>query len=248
MTGDASLELYCVAGDFASMLRLRDIMLSEGEDVGPLEKEIARYFTHEVTREKIDTVIGALRHAETMAAVAKAEKDRLKKLEASWTTQAEWLKETVRNVLNMSGKKRLDGKTAGYLLLATNGGKQEVVITQESLLPEDLVQYEGRISGQAMGWLRSALGPHITDNERSRWEYWSGREDVQMTRVPHKGRIAEALSAKCSKCNGNGVVEDQVFEDSLIQGELPCSACDGDGKARVPGAHFAPRSSHVEIT
>lgn len=231
MTGDASLELYQVSDDFASMLRLRDIMLSEGEDVAPLEKEIARYFTHEVTREKIDTVIGALRHAETMAAVAKAEKDRLKKLESSWTTQAEWLKETVRNVLDMSGKKRLDGKTAGYLLLATNGGKQEVVITQESLLPEDLVQYEGRIDGGVMYHIREVLAPFpITMETIFRY----------MQRVPHKGRIAEALSQPCSKCKGVGA----PWNNSS---SVPCDACDGDGHARVPGAHFASRGNHVEI-
>ncbi len=37
------------------------------------------------------------------------------------------------------------------------------------------------------------------------------------------------LPSQCDRCNGNGVVEDQIENDSLIEGELPCKKCGGSG-------------------
>ena len=34
---------------------------------------------------------------------------------------------------------------------------------------------------------------------------------------------------KCMRCDGNGVVEDVVENDRLVEGELPCRACAGAG-------------------
>lgn len=225
------LELFGVRDDFASMLRLRDIMLSEDEDVTALNAEIALYFSHDVTKDKIDQALGATRYCDAMAAIATAEAQRLTALADSWIRQKDWLKSAVKGTLELSGKKRLEGNTAGYFLLKGNGGTQPVEITNASLLPEELVQYEGRISGKAWFAVTCQMS-----------ETWLCRSDVQMERVPHKGRIAEALQQKCERCRGLGTV--------VVSGApspCKCSECDGDGLARVPGAHFAPRNSHVEI-
>jgi len=183
----AELEIFRVADDFAQLIRLREIMLSEGEDVGPLEATIAEYFSHDVTRDKIDTVIGFLRHAEIMELAAKTEADRTRKLAESWKSQREYLKGCVQQVMELSGKKLLEGKTAGTLRLKGNGGRQAVTITDASLIPEELVQYTGTISGDAWEYMESVmLGTGNFD--------WLERQDVQMERIPHKGRIGEALS------------------------------------------------------
>jgi DnaJ-class molecular chaperone len=34
---------------------------------------------------------------------------------------------------------------------------------------------------------------------------------------------------KCFRCDGNGVVEDVVENDHLVEGELPCRTCAGEG-------------------
>lgn len=236
-------DLYKIADDFASLLRVRDIIFSEGGDTSPIDGEIAEYFSHDITASKIDTVIGALRHAEVMESAAKAEAERCSKMAKSYATQREWLKGTVQRVMEMAGTQRLEGKTAGYLLLKGNGGKPAVEITDASLVDEALVQYQGTISGRAWGWLRSALGSHVSDNTPSKnWDYWSGREDVQMERIPHKGQIAAALEKPCGRCGGTG-------ERAAASIDCPpesCDDCGGTKKASVLGARFAERQSHVE--
>jgi len=234
---DIKQELYRISDDFASHMRLLDILKSEGEDTGPLEKTIAEYFTHEVTRDKIDSVIGYIRYCEEMRRLALLESDRLKSLAESYETQAAWLKDTVKGVLEMSGQKRLEGLTAGSLTLRANGGKQAVTITDASLVPEEYVQYEGRISGAALKWLRLKFGPL---EKYSDFDVFWGRQDVQMERIPHKGRIGEALSKPCDDCNGYGTKGGE-------RGDPVCDSCGGDGKARVPGARLEPRGNFVAV-
>ncbi len=182
----AERDLFKVSDDFASLLRLRDIMLSEGEDVGPVEETIANYFSHDVTQAKIDTVIGALRHAEVMENAAEAEAERCTKLAKSYQTQREWLKGTVQLVMEMAGKKRLEGKTSGYLLLKGNGGKAGVVITDASLIEDELCSYAGTIPGELYHRIANLLmiaGWSATVKE------WA----TFVERIPHKGRIAAAI-------------------------------------------------------
>ncbi len=239
---DIKQDLFKIADDFSSHMRLLDILRSEGEDTGPLEKTIAEYFSYQVTRDKIDSAINYVRYCETMADAAAAEADRCKALAASFRTQAQWIKDTAKSVLEMSGQKRLEGLTAGNITLRKNGGKPAVTITDVSLIPEELVQYTGTISGQAIGWLRSWMDSHskVIEGTRTPFEYLMDRQDVQMERIPHKGRIGEALAGKCSQCNGVGA----PWNNSA---SVPCTACDGDGLARVPGARLEPRGNCVIV-
>lgn len=235
---DIKQDLYRVADDFASHMRLLEILRSSGEDTGPLEKTITEYFTHEVTREKIDSVIGYIRYCEEMAHAAVREMVRLKQLEESWRTQAQWLKDTAKGVLEMSGQKRLEGLTAGSLDLRTNGGRQAVTITEASLVPEEFVQYQGTISAAAWQVLREVAREFPQIGLASTW---FGRQDVQMERIPHKGRIGEALSKKCFICDGTGRVGVSEGYDDF------CQECSGDGLARVPGARLESRGNHVAL-
>ncbi len=246
---NAEISLYRVAEDFAQLIHLRDIMQSEGEDIGPLDQTIAEYFSHDVTRDKIDTVIGFLRHAETMEAAARAESERCLKMARSFEAQRTYLKVCVQQVMELAGKKLLEGNTAGTLRLKGNGGRQAVEITDASLIPEEMCQYTGTISGAAWKSLRqialdaypgmSCLTP---EQALADWEEWSGRQDVQLERIPHKGRIGEALAKDCQVCEGAG----KLPYDADAPEEI-CAACGGSGKESVPGARLLERGAHVEI-
>lgn len=222
----AGTELYRVSEDFASLLRLRDIMISEGEDVGPLEQTIAEYFSGDLTRERIDVVIGALRYAETMEAAAKAEAERCAKMARSWQTQREWLKVTVQRVMEMAGKKRLEGSASGYLLLKGNGGKPAVEITEVSLIPPELLTVTMTMQADAYDRL---------------WPFMAQVNAVPATKTvePHRGRITAALERHCEFCQGEKSVDINCSE--------PCPICSGSGKNIVPGARLAERGQHVEM-
>ncbi len=194
---NTEISLYRVAEDFAQLIRLREIMQSEGEDIGLLDQTIAEYFSHDVTRDKIDTVIGFLRHTETMELAARAEANRCIKMAQSFQSQRDYLKGCVQQVMELAGKKLLEGNTAGTLRLKGNGGRPVVEITNARLIPDEMCQYTGTISGAAWRELEDfdepwgEAGAALPSNAIAKW---MGREDVRMERTPHKGRIGEALT------------------------------------------------------
>ncbi len=238
---DIKRDLFRISDDFAAHMRLLDIMRSEGQDTGPLEQTIAEYFTHDVTREKIDSVIGYIRYCETMADAALAESQRTVNIAKSYRTQVEWLKDCAKGVLEMSGQKRLEGLTAGSLTLRAAGGRQAVEITNASLVPEEFVQYEGKISGRAWQVLHECANgfPDLGLNAR-----WFERTDVQMERIPQVGQIGEALARPCACCQGTGEILPSGPSDAPVE---VCTECSGDGLARVPGARLKPRGNSVVL-
>jgi hypothetical protein len=189
-------------------------MAEAGEDLAPIEQTIREYVGRELR--KVDGIRSYLKHAEMMVHGAKNEAKVQNDRANAWQGRIDRLKEFCRGTMEAWVVKRLDG-SKGSLLLKGNGGRRSVTITDASLIPEEFVQYEGQISGQAWEWLRIAI-PN-----------WIGLQDVHMERVPHKGRIGEALAAACPLCSGSG------------------KHCDGDGLARVPGARLEPRGNHVEV-
>ncbi len=219
--------IFRVSEDFSQLMLLREIMASEGEDTAAIDSEIAEYFGRSATRERIDTVIGFLRYAEAQENAARNESWRIEKLANSWKEKREYLKSAAKAVLENSGQKALEGSTAGKLVLKGNGGKQALEITDASLIPEELCDWQGKIQGGVMYHIREVLAAYpITLETIFRY----------MERVPHNERIRAALEAKCSACNG-------YDPDGLPL----CSQCDGDCKGRVPGARLLERGSHVSI-
>lgn len=245
------LSLWNIEAELANLLDLREEMAERGEDLTHMDVAIREYVAREVR--KVDNIRGYLKHCEMMAGAAKAERDLQATHYQQWLGRMDRLMEACQFVMEamswQNGKsRRLDGKT-GSLLLKTNGGAQAVVITKPELIPEELVQYEGRISGEA--W--AALAKMIYGCGMTPWfDHWKLRQDMQMERIPHKGRIAQALSAKCLRCNGSGNVlvggpPTAACSFGNVPSSEPCPECDGDGKARVPGAHLAARENHVEV-
>ncbi len=100
-----------------------------------------------------------------------------------------------------------------------------VEITDSSLIPEELVQYSGTISGQA--WYEMSQIEHdgpYTDM------WWKGRQDVQMERVPLKEKIKAALKQDCENCEGRGCMAGLK--------EVECAECGGSGKRYITGARL----------
>lgn len=235
------LTIYDIQADLANLIEVRDEMQEKGEDLQHIEQAICDYVAKSV--KKVDGIRSYIKHAEMMESAAKAESVRLKAVSATWAGRIERLKHFVRFVMegmewDEGTVRKLEGKT-GSLVLKLDGGKPAVEITQASLIPEELVQYTGTISGSAWECLRRLLSTYTEDNTPSpAFAHWSGRQDVQMERIPHKGRIAVALEKPCVPCAGTGVYN--ALGDR-------CDLCGGSGKAVVPGARFAERNSHVEV-
>ncbi len=185
-TIQTSMSLFHIEQQLADLLSVREEMAAAGEDTAVCDTEIAEYVRKEVV--KVDSVRGYLRHCQVIATEARAEAKRLLDWADSWENRAAYLKGIAQDAMTILGKRRLDGKH-GYLLLKGNGGKQAVDITEPSLVPEDLCQYQGCVSGEA--WEEMKM--HFRDGQA--WAHWEGRQDVQMERIPHKGRIGKALES-----------------------------------------------------
>lgn len=235
----ADLTLWQIEAELAELFNAREQLVELGEDLAPIDQAIQEYVAREVR--KVDNIRGYIRHAEMMVAAAEAEAAKQKARAEAWQGRIDRLKAACKYVMETMpwqvGKtRRIDGST-GSLVLKTNGGKQAVTITKPELVPEELVQYDGQIAGAAMESLRALVtSAHGLQN----WVQWRSRRDVQIERIPHRGWIGEALGRQCDDCNGYGTKGGE-------KGDPKCEACDGDGRARVPGAHLEPRGSHVEV-
>ncbi len=223
-------SIFRISNDFSQLMLLREIMASENEDTAAIDGEIANYFARDVTREKIDTVINFLRYAGAQEIIARNEAKRTKSLASRWEAQIAFLKDAAKAVLENSGQKALEGNSAGKLILKGNGSVQPLEITDASLIPEELVQYTLRLSGDVL----VRMGEHID------WNYWIENEDVQMERVPHNERIRAELEKPCDRCDGSG-------RDPMPNCNTECLQCDGAKTRHVPGARLLERGSHVEI-
>ncbi len=233
----SDLTLYHIEADLANLIDLREEMADKREDVTALDEQIAEYCQREVR--KVDAIRSYLKHAEMMAEAALKEAATQKSRGQAWQARADRLKQFVQMVMEgMDWKpdqvRKLEGRS-GSITLKANGGRQAVEVTDASLLPEEFVQYEGRISGKAWGNLQAV----ISDIQ---WDYWSGRADVQMGRVPMLGRIAAEMDKPCKSCAGRGRDTDSI-EDATTQ----CADCDGSGKTSVAGARLEPRGNHVSV-
>ncbi len=238
-----SLTLYDLSRELVELMdRYDDPELLEVEHA-EIEAKLRVYAAQHVR--KVDDIRAYLRHCELMIDGARREVAIQKAHEEAWEARRDRLKALCVDVMQEFKAKRLDGNT-GSLLLRGNGGKQPVTIANPELVPDEFCVYECSISGQAFGWLRSALGPHITDDERSRWEYWSGRQDVQIVRTPRKSLIEAELQKPCQVCEGRGWMPDTATIVGATASK-PCDACGGSGKRGVPGCTLEPRGVHLEV-
>ncbi len=179
-----SQSLFQLEHELVELMALREEMAEAGEDVAACDQQIQEYV--QKTIRKVDNVRSYLRHCEVMGHAAEVESHRLDQLAKLWGNRRDRLKDICRGVMEHFGIKRIEGQT-GSLSLKGNGGFTPLTITDESLIPEELCDYRGTISGQAWADMDDYC---IT---RSSMESWKGRQDVQMERHPNNGKIREAL-------------------------------------------------------
>ncbi len=96
------------------------------------EDEIARYFEAEVR--KVDGISHYLSQCEAQQASAKAEIERLRARASAWESREERVRKYVQEVMERFGDKKLEGRTATFMLRAV---PPSVVITDEAAIPEE---------------------------------------------------------------------------------------------------------------
>ena len=179
------LSLYQLESQLADLIEMRESAADEAE-IAVLDAAIAQYLRAEVT--KVDGVRAFWRHCETMIEAAKRERDAQNMRIQQWQQRLDRLKRTCCMVMEAmpwrEGKsKKLEGRT-GALLLKTNGGKQAVEITDQSLIPEEFCTVTVTMS--------------LTD-----WRHVEERFAFPPLKAsPSLGAIAEALERPCEQCEG----------------------------------------------
>ncbi len=181
-----SQSLFQLEHELVELMALREEMAEAGEDVTACDQQIQEYAKRELR--KVDGIRQYLRHAQIMEEAAKAEAARLEVLARRWKAKGEWLKGVCQGVMEHFGIKRIEGQT-GSISLRGNGGFAPLTIMDESLIPEELCDYRGVISGTA--W--KELGEMLFSSLKANVDHWKGREDVQMERHPNNGKIRDAL-------------------------------------------------------
>jgi hypothetical protein len=190
MADVARTTLYQIETGLQELIEYRESEELTAEERAVVDSQIAEYVSRELT--KVDSIRGYLRHCDMMKREAEAEAARCKTIAGIWENRGTLLKDLCKGLMESLGNKRIEGRS-GYLLLKGNGGKQAVEVYDEKLIPDDLCEYEGRISGHAWDNLRLIMVQ--SEEGRRTWEIWSGRQDVQMQRIPHKGRIGQELES-----------------------------------------------------
>lgn len=143
------LSLYTIESDLANLIEMREQVKEElGDGATPedlaaetaaIDNAIREYVSAEI--KKVDNIRSFWRHAEMMQSAA-AEEAKLQSARAkAWEQRLKRLKETCLVVMETipfpAGKpKKLEGRT-GSLMLKGNGGRQAVVISDESLVPDE---------------------------------------------------------------------------------------------------------------
>ena len=244
-----NLSLYHIEQDLAELMGARDEELQainegtrkDADGLAAIDQAIKEYAAREVA--KVDGIRGYLRWAKVQieAAEAEAEKQaaRAKQLKAG----AERLKQFVVSVMQDAGKKSIEG-TTGKLLVKGNGGLEPLVISDDSLIPDNLCWMEGRIRADAWKVIQESHAFLVH-------EFPSFL--IQLTRVASNTLIREALARECRKCGGVGkycgkcgFVPCNCLDEENAPSPIVCETCAGTGLAGVPGAHLEARGVHLE--
>ncbi len=225
ITVSREVSLFKLEQDLLTLVELREIAETD-EEKAIADCALQAYARAEVA--KVDGILGYMRHCSGRAETANAEAMRMGAIAKLWQRRRERLEGIVLAVMLDSKKDKLEGNLGEFQV---KGNPPSVEITDPSLLPDEMVQYSGTISGPAMEWFRQAW--HFAEN-------WLGRQDVQMERVPMKAQIAAALKQPCAHCEGSGKAE--TWGEKFID----CPECEGSGKKHIAGARLI--SDKVRLT
>src|ERR1035437_598781 len=208
----------------------------DAAELAEVDKAIAEYAQ---CREpaKVDSIHGLLKQWHITAAVARQEaresQERAQRLEANEAR----LKALVCQVMEMAGKKRIEGTAGRAITRQANGGMSPLVvqgwdaesekwIDDPDILPDDYRYLTVRLTMSQWLTLLHASGSFEATRIRSE---------------PANALIREALAKPCPVCappyDGNRAVED--LKD--------CPDCGGTGKASGPGASLGERGFSLRL-
>jgi Gp157 protein len=239
------LTLYSLARNLQQLMQLAEYEDLKPEDRASIENEVKRYVHQEV--KKVDSIRAFIRLCDARIAESTNEILRIALWQNTWKRRLDNIKEITLNVMkefvpaDKDGRIRLEGGT-GSLAVQKNGGKQAVQVDQPDMVPDEYCRMEGWITEDA--WRRlllASLGSRSNPNNA----HPIPEKDFHFERRPNITLIAEALNQSCETCAGLGQIAVQT-EENKLEPSL-CGACGGDGKARVPGARFAPRSERLVV-
>ena len=193
---------------------------------------------------KTDNLAGVIRRLQSDAAIQREEAERMAARAKASERAEQWLKDYAIRVMDEHGWKHLK-TVANTISIRGNGGVQPLVIDAPDKVPDDLCWMEGRI--------RADLWAAILDSDTFRTTI-----RVQLTRVPSNTLIREAIAKadECKKCGGVGRYCSECGDvpcscrDTGGPIDMPtsCEACNGTGRAIVPGAHLESRGRHLRLS
>lgn len=213
----------------APQLGSAELIEGNRSDLAQIDAALLEYAKREIR--KVDNIRGMWKHLQMMQVAASAEAEvqhqRAKSYERALTVLKSAVQVTMEEMEWREGKPRkLEGKT-GSISLKGNGGKEPVVITDESLIPDQFctvtvkMPFEMWKSAAVLmseEFIGSSVGP----------------------RVPSLTLIGEALNRPCGDCQGKGLL------GFGLPGMGACTSCGGSGRQGVPGAVLGQRGAHVE--
>lgn len=194
---------------------LEDPNLTE-EERAVAQDELTRWVDAEIV--KVDRVRGFLRHCRTMEAIAKDTAKEYAERAKLWDERRRRLADMCIMIMEQRGVKKLEG-AGGFLRIQANGGRQELTISDEKLIPDEFRMIRIAAPVKLLRWL--PLEKLIAAGAKVSYE-------------TNTDKVRLALEEPCPACNG---VE--------LLGEPQCPACGGSGKAGVPGARLEPRGQHL---
>lgn len=224
--------------------QLQDLMVQReeadcDETRAGLDELIRAYVAEQVT--KVDNITRYLHHCELMAESAALEARRIAARGKMWADRGQRLKDICTAVMNALGKKRIEGRT-GALSLRGNGGKAPVIITNESLVPEEFFRYQITMPGSMWWEILEVVRRAFCD---------TGWLPPSLNREVQKSLIEAELQKPCEECGGRGEIA-TMSEDG--PDAMPCSRCGdpktmqrGTGKHLVAGAHLGSRGESLIV-
>lgn len=150
--------LYEIADDLA---RLEAMLAAAGGDVTDCESEVDEWFSHlmEDRNRKINGYASLIIEIEARASTREKEADRLADRARIDRNKATWLKDRLKRYFEVSEIRALDTDRF-HVVLATNGGKQPVVVNVEpELLPDVFRRVKTEVNTEAIRSHLEAIGP-----------------------------------------------------------------------------------------
>lgn len=218
-------------------------------DLAKIDEALAEYAQAEVR--KVDGIRSMWRYLRDGHAIASAEAEVQHQRAKSFERRLNALKSAVLIAMEMmpwrpDQPKKLEGET-GSLMLRGNGGKRPVMISDESLVPDEFKTVTMTITAKAY----ERIWPYLTS-----FNAVPSAKTVAVSRT----LIAQALEQKCPACGGDGRWKPGMLTAKCGQCgrecEGPdcwhcrqhpdtCTVCGGSGLSGVPGCALGERGSTV---